>query len=88
MNPERHQFEYADLHKLSFTQLFRLMAAMVHCHSTMYQEALVVGRASDCCRKRLSHPAYAAVFLSDRGICHRERPTESGSQRRPPRLKR
>ena len=65
MNPKRHQFEYADLHRLSFPQLFRLMVAMVHCHSSARQEALIVTRASDCYRKRISQPAYAALFLSD-----------------------
>lgn len=88
MSQKRHEFEYSQLHSLTFTQLFHLMVVMARAHSTLRQETLIVGRASDCCRKRLSQPAYAALFLSDHGMRRPERPTDSGTKMRPQRVRR
>jgi hypothetical protein len=88
MSPTRHEFEYGRLQNLSFTQLFQLLVAMAHCHSALCQEALIVGRASDCCRRRLAQPAYAAVFLADHRGVRSEKPTEPGNQKRSKRLRR
>jgi hypothetical protein len=87
MSSERHEFEYSRLHSLTFTQLFRLLVAMARWHSTLRLEALIVELATDCCRKRLSQLAYAALFLSDHGIRRLERLSDLGTQKRPQRLR-
>lgn len=76
---QRSTFPYSQIHDLSFTQLFSLVAAMARWNWTLRREqSLVWQRVGECCLRRALQPAYAAVFLSENGSTRPEPSTSAG----------
>jgi hypothetical protein len=81
MNQPSQEFAYGQLHSMSFIQLFHLCVAIASWEWTRNRDlSLVVGRARECDRRRVSQPACAAVFLNEGGDVRAERITSAGKR--------
>jgi len=83
MKQAAHEPIYAELHSMSFIQLFHLCVAIASWKWTRKRDlSLVPERAKECDRRRAFQPVYAAVFLHE-GRDVRGEPITSSGERAP-----